>query len=243
MHLLHSVHLIYRKDMQTRRDLAKQETRLALVDAALAVAEREALEGLTADSVAAEAGVSRRTFFNYFPTTDAVLAAPTHDFLQRVFAELSLRPVREPVPEAIVNALAAAAEPDLMRRFAGVVRLCGDDFAAERVEREVWAEAEANVREALTERLPAGTEPLRIQVLAAAAMGAGRAAVVSWADEVGQVLDDSTGVESLDPAAFTSLRERLVAAMGYLGQGFGFASPAAPTGTASTTTASTSTAT
>ena len=78
--------------MQNRRDLAKRETRAALVDAAIEIARAEGLGALTADAVADRAGVSRRTFFNYFPTTDAVLAVPSLDFLARAISDFEARP-------------------------------------------------------------------------------------------------------------------------------------------------------
>ncbi|WP_345526241.1 TetR family transcriptional regulator [Nocardioides endophyticus] len=56
-----------------RRERHKQDTRVALEDAAL---RRFALDGYdetSVDSIAADAGVSARTFFRYFATKDEVL--------------------------------------------------------------------------------------------------------------------------------------------------------------------------
>ena len=101
--------------MQNRRDLAKRETRAALVDAAIEIARAEGLGALTADAVADRAGVSRRTFFNYFPTTDAVLAVPSLDFLARAISDFEARPWDEPVPAAAAEALLHDA--DLLNRL------------------------------------------------------------------------------------------------------------------------------
>ena len=54
-------------------------------------------EGLTAEAVADRAGVSRRTFFNYFPSVDSVLTASVTEFFASVGERLDARPVDEDV--------------------------------------------------------------------------------------------------------------------------------------------------
>ena len=59
------------------RAVKKERTRQALSQAAVAIVAAEGIDALTADRIAAEAGVSRRTLFNYFPgKDDAVLGGP-----------------------------------------------------------------------------------------------------------------------------------------------------------------------
>jgi len=59
----------------SRRELNRVQTSEAIHAAAVTLVLRNGLVGATVDSIAEKAGVSRRTFFNYFPTKeDAVLA-------------------------------------------------------------------------------------------------------------------------------------------------------------------------
>ena len=59
----------------SRRDLNRAQTSEAIYRAAVTLVLRHGLTGATVDAIAETAGVSRRTFFNYFPTKeDAVLA-------------------------------------------------------------------------------------------------------------------------------------------------------------------------
>ncbi len=68
--------------LPTLRARKKAETWSAIHEAAAALAVRHGVEGTTVEAVAAAAGVSPRTFFNYFPAKeDAVLGmrAPSLD--------------------------------------------------------------------------------------------------------------------------------------------------------------------
>ena len=59
----------------SRRELNRAQTSEAIHTSAVALVLRHGLAGATVDAIADKAGVSRRTFFNYFPTKeDAVLA-------------------------------------------------------------------------------------------------------------------------------------------------------------------------
>ncbi|WP_409484347.1 TetR/AcrR family transcriptional regulator [Arsenicicoccus dermatophilus] len=197
--------------MQTRRDLAKLETRAALVEAAVELLRDEGLAALSADAIAARAGVSRRTFFNYFPTTDAVLAVPSIDFLEAAIAAFHARPDDEPLIDSLSAAL-SAPDLDLVDRFATVVRSCCAAPAADRVEREVWGQAETEIAAVLAERLRAEPDSLRLQVLSACVVAAGRAALLAWVAAV----PAATATTTPDP---THLRQHLVTAFGYLDQG------------------------
>jgi AcrR family transcriptional regulator len=69
---------------QTRR---RRRTQRALQNAAIALVGTRGLADVTADDIAAEAGVSRRTFFNHFPTKAAALFDPDPSDAERL-AEL-----------------------------------------------------------------------------------------------------------------------------------------------------------
>jgi AcrR family transcriptional regulator len=55
------------------RERKKQQTRQAIHDAAFRLIDEHGLEGTTIDQICAEADVSSRTFFNYFPSKAAAL--------------------------------------------------------------------------------------------------------------------------------------------------------------------------
>src|ERR1700734_2500594 len=66
---------------QVRR---RRRTQRALQNAAIALVGRRGLAEVTVDEIAAAAGVSRRTFFNHFPTKAAALFDPDPSDAERL---------------------------------------------------------------------------------------------------------------------------------------------------------------
>ncbi len=56
-----------------KREAGKQDRRDRLYDAALALFRQQGYEQTTVDQITRQAGLAKGTFFNYFPTKDAVL--------------------------------------------------------------------------------------------------------------------------------------------------------------------------
>jgi AcrR family transcriptional regulator len=69
------------------RETARRDINRSLQTAALALVARHGFTAVTVDDIATDAGVSRRTFFNHFPTKAAALFDPDPDDADRL-AEL-----------------------------------------------------------------------------------------------------------------------------------------------------------
>ena len=65
----------------------------------------------TVEDIADAAGISRRTFFNYFSSTEAALAAVTYGFLDKALQQFRLRPAGEPILESARAALVDSPTP------------------------------------------------------------------------------------------------------------------------------------
>jgi AcrR family transcriptional regulator len=94
------------------RERKKLDTRRALSDAALKLAFENGFESVTREAIADLAGVSLRTFNNYFTGKYEALAYRQTERLRRSIAVLRARPVDEPLWTSITEAVVAPLEAD-----------------------------------------------------------------------------------------------------------------------------------
>jgi AcrR family transcriptional regulator len=94
------------------RERKKLDTRRALSDAALKLAFEHGFDGVTREAIADLAGVSLRTFNNYFTGKYEALAYRQTERLRRSIAVLRSRPVDEPLWASITEAVLAPMEED-----------------------------------------------------------------------------------------------------------------------------------
>jgi AcrR family transcriptional regulator len=87
------------------RATRKLETEVALRRAAVRLMTERGYDATSTDDIARAAGVSPRTFFNYFPTKEEVVVLPENLLADVVGAALR----RRPPGEDVVTSLAAAA--------------------------------------------------------------------------------------------------------------------------------------
>lgn len=98
--------------MSGLRERKKADTRRALSDAALSLAFERGLENVTREDIAGLAGVSLRTFNNYFNGKYEALAYRQTERLHRGVALLRDRPADEPLWTAIEHAVLEPLEAD-----------------------------------------------------------------------------------------------------------------------------------
>lgn len=92
-----------------RREQHKQHTRAALEEAALALFARRGYEHTTVEEIAAEAGVSVRTFFRYYSSKQHALFGDVgHERVDVLRGALAARPVSESPLESVRAVLEGA---------------------------------------------------------------------------------------------------------------------------------------
>ena len=94
-----------------RRDQQKEQTRLDLALAAFELAQAEGLAQVRVPQIAAAAGVSTRTFNNYFPGKEAAIVFPTTMRGARMASDLAGRPGGQPLADALVDVVAGLYGP------------------------------------------------------------------------------------------------------------------------------------
>ncbi|WP_331744036.1 TetR/AcrR family transcriptional regulator (plasmid) [Streptomyces sp. NBC_01136] len=86
------------------RERKKLATRQALSWAALRLALERGLENVRVEDIASEAGVSPRTFNNYFSSKYEAIVSRHVDRVQQVAVALRARPADEPLWDAVIHA-------------------------------------------------------------------------------------------------------------------------------------------
>ena len=87
------------------RERKKAATREALGDAAWSLCVEHGLDGVTVEQIARAAGVSLRTFFNYFSSKEEAIVAGDTATAMAFLHEFAARPLDEPVLVALREAL------------------------------------------------------------------------------------------------------------------------------------------
>jgi AcrR family transcriptional regulator len=174
------------------RERKKAATRQALYEAAVRLALAHGLERTTVEAIADEAGVSRRTFSNYFAGKDEALLYGEHQRVRALVEMVQARPAEETAWIALNRAAAdfyqqmGELDPEhlsqwrLVRAQPSLVAAQVQTFAA--LERELAAE--------VANRMPGGGDDVRARLTAAAFLSALRVALNVW-------LDQPTGGRSL----------------------------------------------
>jgi len=190
------------------RERKKAETLAALQDAALRLADRHGVDKVSVEAIADAAGVSPRTFFNYFATKEDAMIGKSPTDPAPLLERLRARPAGEAPLEAMRQAMLASLEglqqdPErwAMRRRV-VQRHPG--LAARNAAR--LAEVEQDLVEEIGRRLgtDAGRDPYP-GTLVAAAMGGARVALSIWQDN-----DDATDLGPLIDQVFAALATGLL---------------------------------
>ncbi|MDQ5862188.1 MAG: TetR/AcrR family transcriptional regulator [Actinomycetota bacterium] len=216
-------------ELLSRRELNKAATRQAITDAALSALRTKGAGNFTVEDIAGSAGISRRTFFNYFSSIEAALASVTHGFLDNALQQFRLRPANEPILESARAALMQLADPMTVAPLAELFTLTQENAILSRSELEAWDHCTEEIISAARERFTgtpgAVVDELYLRALAGSVISCGKAAMDVWFAQCGA---------DLSPASLAVLRQLLIDAMSHLGSGFG--SPAAGTSATPATT-------
>jgi AcrR family transcriptional regulator len=168
-------------DGEGLRERKRRLTRERISEAALTLFLERGFEATTVDDISAAAEVSKRSFFDYFPTKEDVVQAWQDEFGFRLATAIADRPADEPmtkvVEEALITSLKdATADP----RNIAIGDLIHETPALRARDQLKYAKLEQILAEALTERVKGQAERLRARLLAMIAVGGLRVGGEAW---------------------------------------------------------------
>jgi len=155
-----------------------ERTREALRDVALRHYVEHGFEAASVPAIAAEVGVTERTFYRHFATKDEVLFGDVVDRLAWFATAMRDRPTEEDLVRSVLAALGSApTDPRLMLEIA---RLRTALLSADRIERTFRNRQGAMARELATILTERGESQLDAAVHAEVVAGAVFAALAVW---------------------------------------------------------------
>jgi AcrR family transcriptional regulator len=166
-----------RASQPTTTPTKAQRTRDALRVAALRRFRETGFEGANVSDIAADVGVTERTFYRYFPTKDAVLLGDLEQTVTWFQAALDARPADEHIVDA-VRAAAMSFSGD--RRVVIETARLTDSYLTEARLTKATRQMQGVVARAIYERLQPTQDDLRSAVAAEVLSGAIFAAFAVW---------------------------------------------------------------
>jgi AcrR family transcriptional regulator len=167
------------------RDRKKARTRQALGDAAVLLFLERGPEATTVEEIAAASGVSRRTFFRYFPSKEAAFFAAQHDRFDAFVRAVEQARGTEGAWGAARGALVELASRYVSDRRGSLAWHAAVDASPTlRAQDAVWGRRwESRLRDAL---VADGLPTLDAAIRAGATMGSVRGALTDWVAEDGR---------------------------------------------------------
>lgn len=183
------------------RERKKAEAKRALVTAALELFGERGFDAVTVDEIADRANVSRRTFFRYFPTKEAVVMDRRVAQLDALKAHLAAAPGSVSPAESVRAALAVigADYEANKRRILAERALFARSPALALADLDLDRAYERAIAEAVAPRIGRGEEARkRARMFAAALLGVLRVSIEDWADARGKIALAALGEEAVE---------------------------------------------
>lgn len=190
-----------------RREQNKIDTRHAIADAAFDLARSLGPGAFTIDQVAELAGVSRRTFFNYFHSAEDALTVRTDVFLDLAIEVFGSLPRDEPLFDSMIRCFTETTRMQGLSQHGELFRMADGNPELLRAQLHSWERAETRIVTALRERLGPDVPTLYLTAVVGCVLSCTKAALRDWATDENPSADSGAALEARILATLTMLRD------------------------------------
>lgn len=191
-----------------RREQNRIDTRRAIADAAFDLARSVGPGAFTVDQIAAQAGVSRRTFFNYFHSAEDALTVRIDGFLELALEVFGREPQDQSLFDSIIRSFTETTRMEGLSQHGELFRMADTNPDLLRAQLHSWERAEVRIVEVLRQRLGAAASDLYLTALVGSVLSCTKAAMRDWAASTPESADDSgEQLEARVLASLTMLRD------------------------------------
>lgn len=161
------------------QSVRRQRTAKKIQAAAIALAVRDGIVNVTTEAIARQAGISTRTFFNYYPYKEAAIMGPPPDYPAEASADFIAGKGR--LIDDLDRLITAHISRFLDQRemLGHMFALAQTDPKLEALQNSAILSRRAQMRQLLARRLPEADHRM-IEILAAAIVAATNVATKDW---------------------------------------------------------------
>ncbi len=179
------------------RERKRQETLRRITDAGIRLFTAQGYEATTLDQIAAEAGISRRTFFHYFKSKDEILLSMQRGLGDTIAAALLEQPADQPPFAAVLKAMLEVVAPYTSEELLALDKLMRASEAVQSRKQAGYIQDEATLFATLRQRWPAEPE-LALRLVAMLSIGTSRVSLDTWSRDGGTRPLESYVVETFE---------------------------------------------
>ena len=196
--------------VEGRRERKRRQTRERIEQAAITLFMERGFDATTIEEITEAADVSKRSFFDYFPSKEEVVFAWQESFADRLMTAVAARPAGESPVKAVEEALIATVTASTDERALALSELIHCTPTLKARDQLKYAKLEQKLTEALVTRR--GGDPdarVHMRLLSAVVIGALRVGGELWQQRAPDTATESASMEVFARGIFDELWKML----------------------------------
>ncbi len=167
------------------REKKRQETLKRIAATAMKLFARDGYEATTLDAIAAEAGISRRTFFHYFKSKDDILLSQQAGIGEQLIAAIDAEPDAGTPFQTVRSAMRRIAAGYPLNELIVIDRMMMSIEAVQQRKQASYIRDEGLVFDALARRWPEA-DRMSLRIVAQLSIGLTRLSLDAWRGDGGR---------------------------------------------------------